>query len=131
MPVAFAIVCSVLLLALAALQVALLLGAPLGRFAWGGRDHYLQPESRLGAILLAAAAVVAILVALNGANVFQLLPTIQSVILTFVFAALLFAGFVVTARSPSPTERWVMLPTYLVLAALFLFIAVTGHVPTK
>jgi hypothetical protein len=127
MPVVVALVCSVALLALAGYQVALLRGAALARFAWGGEDHYLQPRFRLPAILATVAYLLAILVVLQGANVFLLTQVLVAQVATYVVAAAFFLAFVWTARSRSPIERRVALPVNLVLSALFLIVAVTGH----
>jgi uncharacterized membrane protein len=126
-PQVVAIVCSVVLVALAVFQVTLLAGVPLARFAWGGEDHYLQPQFRGYAVLTAVAALLGTFVALCGADLLRSLPALVSAIGCFVFAAAAFAGFVLTARSRSPIERRVMLPLYLVLSALFLIVAVAGH----
>ncbi len=127
MPQVVAIICCVALLALAVYQVTLLTGAPLARFAWGGEDHYLQPQFRGYAMLTVVAALLGAFVALCGADILHLLPALVSAIGCFVYAAAAFAGFVLTARSRSPIERHAMLPTYLILSALFLIVAVAGH----
>ena len=57
---AFAIALSVILLALAIFQLALALGAPLGRFAWGGQHRVLPVRLRIGsAIAIVIYAVIA------------------------------------------------------------------------
>jgi hypothetical protein len=127
MPVVVAIICSLALLCLAAFQVALLLGAPLARFAWGGADHYLQPQFRRGAVLTVVFDLVAVFVVLQGANVFLVLPVLASQLATYLFTAIFFVLFVMAARSPSAAERRVMLPANLILAALFLIVAIAGH----
>jgi hypothetical protein len=126
-PQVVATVCAVALIALAFYQFALLFGAPLARFAWGGEDHYLQSRFRGYAALTVIGALLAGFVALCGANILHLLPPLVSSIGCFVFAAASFAAFVLTARSRSPIERRVMLPTYLVLSALFLIVALAGQ----
>jgi hypothetical protein len=126
-PQVVAIVCSLALVVLAVYQLALLLGAPLARFAWGGEDHYLQPRFRWRAALTVVGALLGAFIALCGADMLDLLPKLVSAIGCFAFTAASFAAFVLTARSRSPIERRVMLPAYLVLAALFLIVAVAGH----
>ncbi|MEJ1230938.1 MAG: hypothetical protein WDM88_10510 [Galbitalea sp.] len=125
--VVLALICCAALACLVALQVALLFGAPLGRFAWGGEDHYLQPPQRPLAVGAVVGYLVAALVVLQGADLFLLVPVLAAQVATYVFCALFFAAFVLTARSRNPIERHVMLPTNLVLSALFLIVAVTGH----
>jgi hypothetical protein len=126
-PQVVAIICCVALLGLAVYQASLLAGAPLARFAWGGEDHYLQPRFRGYAALTAVGALLAAFVALCGADILFLLPQLVSAIGCFVLTAVFFAAFVLTARSRSPIERHVMLPSYLILSALFLIVALAGH----
>jgi hypothetical protein len=126
-PQVVAIVCCTALVVLAIYQGVLLAGAPLARFAWGGEDHYLQPQFRGYAVLTILGALLGGFVALCGADILHQLPSLVSTIGNFVFTAALFGAFVLTARSRSPIERHVMLPTYLILSALFLIVALAGH----
>jgi hypothetical protein len=126
-PQVVAIICCVALVGFAVFQVVLLAGVPLARFAWGGEDHYLQPRFRLAAILTICGCLLGIFVAFQGANLFLVLPVLASQIACYVFAGLLFAAFILTARSRSLTERRVMLPFYVILSALFLIVALAGH----
>jgi hypothetical protein len=126
-PQVVAIICSVALLGLAAFQVVLLAGVPLARFAWGGEDHYLQPQHRRYALLAILGCLVGIAVALQGANLFLVIPALAAQIACFVYVVLFFAAFILTARSRSLIERQVMLPVYVVLSALFLIVALAGH----
>lgn len=126
-PQVVAIVCSVALLALAAFQVVLLAGVPLGRFAWGGEDHYLQPRHRSYAVLTIGGCLLGIFAALQGADVGMVIPVLASEVACYAFVVVFFAAFVLTARSRSITERHVMLPFWVILSALFLIIALAGH----
>lgn len=108
-------------------QVVLLSGVALGRFAWGGEDHYLQPRHRPFAVLTILGCLLGICAALQGANLFLVIPVLASQIACYLFAALFFAAFVLAARSRSRTERRVMLPFWLILSALFLIVALAGH----
>jgi hypothetical protein len=127
-PQVVAIICSVALLGFAAFQIVLLSGVPLARFAWGGEDHYLQPKHRPYAVLAIAGCLVGIFVAFQGANLFLVIPVLASQVACYIVAGLLFVAFVlIAARSRSVLERQVMLPTCVLLAALFLIIALAGH----
>jgi hypothetical protein len=128
MPVVVAIIASLILATLAVYQVVLLVGVPLARFAWGGEDHYLQPQFRLPAIGAFLLYVVAIVTALAGSDVIRLGAPLASQVVAYAFAAAFFAAFVLTARSRSPLERRLMLPVNVVLSGLFLIIAIAGHV---
>jgi hypothetical protein len=127
-PQVVAVICSVILVALAIFQVVLLTGVPLARFAWGGEDHYLQPQFRWFAVLTAAGCLVGVFAALQGANIGQVIPVLVSELVCYVYAAACFAAFILTARSRSLTERRVMLPVFVVLSGLFLIVAIAGHV---
>lgn len=127
MPVILAIICCVVLAGLVVLQVLLAAGAPLGRFVRGGQWDVLPGRERGFAALVAVGYAVAGFVVLEGADILSVLPALPSEVATFVFAALFFAGFVLTAMSRGEYERRLMLPVNLALAALFLIVAVTGH----
>jgi hypothetical protein len=127
-PVIVAIICSILLLGLAIFQVVLLAGVPLARFAWGGEDHYLQPQFRGYAGLTAVGCLVGAFAVLQGANVALVIPVIASQVACYVYSVACFGAFILTARSRSLTERRVMLPLFVVLSGLFLIVAIAGHI---
>ena len=127
MPQVVAIICSLALAGYAIYQVVLLAGVPVARFAWGGEDHYLQPQHRRFAGLAILGSVIGIFVALQGANLLLVIPVLASQVACYVFTALFFAAFILTARSRSKIERRLMLPFCLILSALFLIIALAGH----
>jgi hypothetical protein len=126
-PQIVAIICCVALLGFAAFQAVLLAGVPLARFAWGGEDHYLQARQRPYALLTICGCLLGVFVALQGANLFLVLPVLASQLACYLYAAAFFAAFILTARSRSLIERQVMLPFYVILSALFLIVAVAGH----
>ena len=101
MPQVVAIICSVALLGFGAFQVVLLRGVPLGRFAWGGEDHYLQPQHRAFATLTVLGCGLGILVALQGADILLVIPILASEVACYVYSGLFFTAFVLTARSRS------------------------------
>jgi NADH:ubiquinone oxidoreductase subunit 6 (subunit J) len=128
MPVVLAYVSCVVLAVLVVLQTALVGGAPLGRFAWGGAHDVLPARDRGYSALLILGYAVAAVVVLQGADLLALVPVVAAVLLTYVFTVVFFAAFVLTATSRSEYERRLMLPANLALSALFLIVAVTGHV---
>ena len=109
------------------MQVALLLGAPIGHLAWGGEDYYLQPQHRRWALLSILGYAVAGFVVLEGADLVSVLDTLPAIILTYLFAAGFFAAFVRSSQSRSFLERNFNMITYIALAALFLVVAAIGH----
>jgi uncharacterized membrane protein YphA (DoxX/SURF4 family) len=130
-PQVVAIISIAALVAFAGYQVVLLRGIPLARFAWGGEDHYLQPRHRPYALLAIVGCAFGIFIALQGANLFLVIPVLVSQIACYVVVVALFAAFILTARSRSLLERQVMLPFYVILSGLFLIIALAGHPPTS
>jgi hypothetical protein len=120
---ASAIVVCVLLAGLTALQVALLAGAPLGRFAWGGQDRVLPRGKRVGsAVSIALYGVFAVLV-LRRAGLVAVLPEGLAVVGCWVLAGYFLLGVLMNAASRSKPERWTMAPLCLVLAGLTLLVA--------
>ena len=110
---------------LAVFQGALIGGASLGRFAWGGQHHVLPTGLRVGS------AVSIILYALFGyAAVAKagLVPPLVSESVTsvsmWVVTAYFALGVIMNGISRSKPERLVMTPTALVLAALYLVLAI-------
>jgi hypothetical protein len=125
-PVILALVVCGILGLLALLQVALIAGAPLGQFAWGGRHRVLPAQQRFTAVVAILVYAVFALVVLNAVDVVSIFGTIAGRIAVYVLVAVFFGGFVMSAASGSTRERAAMTPTFIVLAALTLFVAVTG-----
>lgn len=110
---------------LAVFQAALLTGAPLGRFAWGGQHNVLPAGLRVGSamsIVLYAAFGYAALAQAN------MVPPLGNEAATSVIAWVLTGYFVLgvlmNAISRSKPERAVMTPVALLLAIAYLVLAV-------
>ncbi|WP_242703444.1 hypothetical protein [Arthrobacter sp. D5-1] len=109
---------------MAVFQVALVAGAPIGRFAWGGQHDVLPQKLRIGSIIsillyalfgytaLAQAGLVPVLVNQSFTGVFM-----------WVLTGYFTLGVVMNAISRSKPERFVMTPVALVLAILFLLLS--------
>ena len=113
---AAAVVVSALLASLAVFQVALVAGAPLGRFAWGGQADVLPTALRIGS------AVSVVLYAVIVWLVWRAVDRPEDGwiwVVTGYFAL----GIGLNAVSRSRPERLVMTPVVLVLAAGCLVIA--------
>lgn len=126
------LVAAVLIAGVAAFQVALALGLPLGGAVFGGKaptdDGVLTPRFRglalvqavilllMGWILLARTAVVTI----------PLLSGDTLVWLTWVIVAFLALNTVANLSAPHPVERWLMGSITLTVLALGLFIALSA-----
>ncbi|SDE30408.1 hypothetical protein SAMN05660485_00510 [Blastococcus fimeti] len=118
-----AVVGVVLLGCLAAFQVVLVAGAPLGRFAWGGQHVVLPARLRVGSVVsIALYAVFAVLV-LQAADAVDVLPSGPADVGIWVLTVYLGIGVVMNAVSRSRPERLVMTPVALTLAAICLVLA--------
>jgi hypothetical protein len=110
---------------LALFQLALVLGAPWGAFAWGGQVEVLPPSLRVGSacsILLYAAFAV---VVLDRAGEIDVLSDAAASIGAWVVFGFSAVGVLVNAVSRSKPERYTMTPVCLVLAVAS-FVVATG-----
>jgi len=122
MPAAAIALC-VILGALAVFQLALILGAPIGRFAWGGQHRVLPAKLRIGsAVAIVIYAVIGVL-ALDRASVIDVVPDIVSTVGMWVAFGYFVLGIPLNAISRSRPERFTMTPVVVVLAALSLLVA--------
>ena len=119
-----AIAACTILAALAVFQVALIAGAPIGRFAWGGQHQILPPRLRVGSvvsIVLYAAFALAILERTSLVTVFGSIGFVQMA--CWVLFGYFTLGIVMNSISRSKPERNTMVPVSLVLAVLVLVVA--------
>jgi len=119
---------TILLAALAAFQIALIAGAPLGYLAWGGQDRVLPARKRAGSVVSIVLYLLFALVILERADVIDLVADNAQVavgIATWVIAAYLALGILMNLASKSRSERLVMAPTCGVLAALAVVVALS------
>jgi hypothetical protein len=112
-----------LLAALSVLQVSLIAGAPLGRFAWGGQHVVLPVGLRIGSAVAVALYTAFALLMLQTAGAFSVLPRGLVAVAIWVLAVYFAIGVAVNAASPSRRERAVMTPVSLVLAVACLVLA--------
>ena len=113
----------VLLGGLAVLQTALIAGAPLGRFAWGGQHAVLPSRLRIGSAIAIALYVVFAAVMLQRAGAVDVLPAGPTAVALWVLTGYFALGVLVNAVSRSRSERSVMTPVSAVLAASCLVLA--------
>lgn len=122
-----AVVFAVLLGILIVFQLALALGAPWGRFAWGGQHPGVLPLGyRVGSAVSVLVYVVIGLLALDLAGAVDVVPNGVSQVGMWVVSAFLVLGVLMNAISRSRAERFTMTPAALVLAVLALLIAFAG-----
>lgn len=112
-----------MLAALAVFQAALIAGAPLGHFAWGGQHRVLPRNLRIGSVvsILLYAGFAAII--LQRAGVVAFLPAPVSDIGIWVIAGYSALGIPLNAISRSRPERFTMTPVVTVLFVLVLTVA--------
>lgn len=119
-----AVVFTVLLALLAAFQIALVAGAPIGRFAWGGRDRVLDTRKRVGSVVAVVLYAGFAVLALTRAGVlFDARESLPVVIAMWVVVGYLALGVLLNALSRSRPERFLMTPVSLLLAILALVVA--------
>lgn len=126
MPVSPTVAAAGLTLVLGALglfQLALALGAPLGRFAWGGTHSVLPRALRIGSGISIAVYALIACVMLDRAGLVDWLPVDLSGIMAWVVAAYFGLGIVMNLASRSVPERLVMSPTAALLCGLSVVVA--------
>jgi hypothetical protein len=121
--VAAAIALTVILAVLAVFQLALVFGAPLGHFAWGGQHRVLPTRLRIGSLVsIVIYAVIAVL-ALDRAGAIDVVSDSVSTVGMWIVFAYFVLGIPLNAISRSKPERYTMTPVVAVLAILSLLVA--------
>ncbi|MBB3677829.1 hypothetical protein [Modestobacter versicolor] len=118
-----AVVGVAVLAGLAVFQLALVAGAPLGRFAWGGRHEVLPTGLRVGSVVSVLLYAAIALVLLEAADASELLPAGFVSVAAWVLTGYFALGVVLNAASRSRPERLVMTPVALLLTAVCLVLA--------
>lgn len=125
MTVILAIIATLILTALAIFQLALIFGAPLGRFAWGGQHTVLPTRLRIGSAASIVLYAVFAAFILSAAGVFSFITDIV-VIMTgmYILTGYFTLGIFMNAISRSKPERFVMTPVSAILAVLFILVTI-------
>jgi hypothetical protein len=119
-----AIAICVILGALAVFQLALVCGAPLGHFAWGGADRVLPRAKRIGsAVSILLYAAIAWVLLMKAGLVPLVLSEIVVDVATWVIVGYFALGIPMNAISRSKPERYTMTPVLIVLLVLALIVA--------
>jgi hypothetical protein len=118
-------------LAIAAFQVALALGAPLGRGAWGGAHDHLPVGLRIASAFAVGVWVLAALIVLGRAG-FEVSPLPLGFVRwgTWILVGMLAVGALMNFASQSSWERFLWGPVSLILAVLCLVVARSGAAPS-
>lgn len=112
--------------ALAVFQLLLIIGLPLGRFAWGGQSALLPARLRVGSAVSIVVYAAFALVALDRAELISVLPSPSIAVVAmamWVIAAYLLFSVLPNLASKSKDERCVMVPVSVALAGLAFLIA--------
>lgn len=118
-----AVAACIILAALAVFQIALIAGAPIGRFAWGGQHDVLPRKLRIGSVTSIVLYALFALVILGRAGLVTILPEVVTSVGIWVLVVYFALGIVLNGISKSKPERNLMAPVSLVLAALCLVVA--------
>jgi hypothetical protein len=114
-----AIVAAAGFLGIAAFQVALAAGAPLGRAAWGGQHRVLPARLRRSSAVAGVIWLVGVVVILGRAGVVDVpLPSIVLVVGAWALVVISVLGALVNLASSSPWERFGWAPYAAILAVL-------------
>lgn len=123
MSAAAAVLATVILAALAVLQVLVAAGRPYGRLVWGGQHEVLPTRLRIGsAVSVVLYAGFATLLLWRAGLLWPVTSVIE--VATWVLFGYLALGVVMNAISRSRAERLVMTPIAAVLAACALVVAI-------
>lgn len=109
--------------ALAMFQVALIAGAPIGHFAWGGQDRVLPRGKRIGSVASIAVYALFATIVLQQAGLVEAVPPVVADIGIWVIVAYSAVGIVMNGISRSKAERYTMTPVCVVLTVLSLLVA--------
>ncbi|MCW2740348.1 MAG: conserved rane protein of unknown function [Blastococcus sp.] len=109
--------------ALAVFQLLLVLGAPLGRFAWGGQHVVLPVKLRVGSVVSVVLYAAFALLMLQAAGALAVLPRGLVGVALWVLTGYFALGIILNAASRSLPERLVMTPVVAALAAVCLVLA--------
>lgn len=119
----FALIALFTLLGLALFQIALILGAPLGKFAWGGSNRVLPTRFRIASAISILLYILFALFACSKINIVSVITNQQLLnIGLWVFTLYFFIGIAMNAISRSKPERNLMTPIAAILAVSFLIV---------
>lgn len=118
-----AVAFTAVMVALAVFQLALIAGAPLGHFAWGGQDRVVPTAKRIGSVVSIVLYALFAVVVLQRAGLIELLPGVVADVGIWVIVAYSALGIIMNGISRSKPERYTMVPVCVVLTVLSLVVA--------
>ncbi len=114
---------TVILALLAVFQITLALGAPLGRFAWGGQHRVLPTRLRIGSLVSTLIYALIAVLAWDRVRAIDVVPDVVAQVGMWIVFAYFVLGILLNAISRSTPERNTMVPVTIVLAVLSFLIA--------
>ncbi len=121
-----ALVFSVMMIGLGVFQAALVFGAPLGHFAWGGQHRVLPAGLRIGSAVAIVLYGLFALILLMRAGLVEPWPDMNwTTWASWIIVGYLALGAVMNGISRSLPERLTMTPLVLVLLVLALIVALS------
>ncbi|MDL5353130.1 hypothetical protein [Microbacterium sp. zg-YB36] len=119
----FALLFTLTLALMAVFQLALVFGAPLGHFAWGGQHRVLPARKRIGSVISILIYGIMAVVAWDRVGAFSIFPDQFSQVAMWVIFAYSTLGILMNAISRSKPERYTMVPVAVALSVLSFLIA--------
>ena len=114
------IIGAVLLLAVAIMEVLLIIGLPLGEFTMGGRHKVLPPMYRIFAASSIILQIFGAAMLLQGGGLMNMWFAGKVIkIICFVFAGFFAVNTIMNIISPSKKEKYVMTPLAAIEACCF------------
>src|SRR5688500_12027125 len=118
-----AIASCVILAGLALFQIALILGAPIGRFAWGGQHDVLPTKLRIASASSILLYGMFALIVLSKVEMIAIPVSSELVAaLMWILSGYFCLGVIMNGISRSKPERMLMTPVAAILAILFLYV---------
>lgn len=117
---------SLLLIGLSIFQLALALGAPIGRFAWGGQHTILPTKLRISSLISIILYCVFLVFLWSATNLIA--PISNAAFVTtgvWIIAVYMLLGIAMNAISRGKPERLLMTPVATILAICFLLVALS------
>lgn len=116
-----AIIGLLILASLSVFQLLLILGKPLGEFAWGGQHKVLPRKLRISSVFSIILYIVFGLFLASKAGIADIITSSQILDTgMWIFAGYFALGIFVNAMSRSKKERLLMTPVALLLAIIFI-----------
>lgn len=125
MPQLLAILATIALGVIALLHLALALGAPFGRLAWGGRHRVLPGRLRVASGLAVLGCIGSSIVMLSHVGLLSLVSGTWLVVTSWAVCVYFALGIVRNLLSKSKHERYTMTVVNLLLAVCALVVALS------